>query len=312
MFSAGLACTGNPPPTPPTQPGTVTLKYGPFSIPGSTKDKMGMIENNFAFNVARPCSNCFITGMQAGLLNDQGAPANVNTGLWLHHMVMFDNARQDVTCPGLGVGTFGQRFFSSGNERTPTKTNESFYGYRQGSNDNWTLIYDLMNLNAAPKQAYITVTFNYVPDTTPGMREITPVWMDVNQCATSQVRAQTGQYSYKYSVTADRNGKMLGIGGHIHDGGTHLVVSKNGQTVCDSVATYGGTPEYIEGPESMDMPGMPHISKMSTCQGTQANPVTTIKPGDVLSIEAFYDSNAHMQMGTEPVMGIAIGYFDFG
>jgi hypothetical protein len=309
-LAAGLAgCTQNPPTTSPGQAGTKTIRYGPYTVPAATPTKMGMIENSFAFNVEKPCSNCYITTMQAGLVTPDGATANVNNGLWLHHMVLFDTAKQDLTCPGLGVGALGQRFFSSGNERTPVHA-EGLYGYKQGANDQWNLIYDLMNMAGTAKQVYVTVTFDFVPASTPGYKEITPVWLDVNQCSVSAVPAKTGQYQYDYSVTAGQNSKLIGIGGHIHDGGTHLGVYKNGQQVCDSIATYGGTPAYIEGPDSLDMPGMGHISQMSRCQGTETNPVTSIKTGDVIKISAFYDSNAHMQMGTEPVMGIAVGYLD--
>jgi len=302
----------------PTAPGSVTVRYGPYTVPAAGPNRMGMIKNSFAANVKRPCSNCYITSMQAGLITADGRSANVDRGLWLHHMVMFDSSKQDVTCPSLGVGILGQRFFSSGNERTPTNAGGP-YGYPQNGNPSWTLIYDLMNMNATAQQVYITVTYGYAPLTTPGMRPITPVWLDVNQCSTSERAAQPGKkFQYSYSVTSQRAGKMLGIGGHIHDGGTNLTVTKNGQVICDSRATYGGKPEYIEGP-GLGMPGMAHISEMSRCQGTFENPVTTINVGDTMGITAYYDMTptgpgGDMDMGEapHPVMGIAIGYFDFG
>jgi hypothetical protein len=246
--------------------------------------------------------------MQAGLETPDGANANVDRGLWLHHMVMADSAKQDLTCPGRGPGLLGQRFFSSGNERSPVAS-EGPFGYPQGTNSSWNLIYDLMNMTSQVRRVGITVTFEYVPLSTPGIKPMTPLWLDINQCANSERPAQTGQYSYSYSLTSQWTGKLIGIGGHLHDGGTHVTISTNGKVVCDSKATYGGTPAYVEGANSTHMPGMGHISDMSRCHGTEANPVTAIKPGDKIDLVAYYDANAHMQMGTHPVMGIAIGYF---
>jgi hypothetical protein len=308
--------TAPAPTTPPTPPGvaptSVTVRYGPFTIPATTAGgdhSMGMIHNAIATNVQRPCTNCYITSMQAGLTDLNGTSVNIDKGLWLHHMVLFDASKQDVTCPSRGPGLLGQRFFSSGNERTLTATGGP-YGYPQGANARWNLIYDLMNMTAQARQVYITVTFEHVPVDTPGFKEITPVWLDINQCGNSERPAQTGQYSYDYTLTMPRPGKMIGIGGHLHDGGTNLTIEHNGELVCDSVPTYGGDPAYIEGPDSLHMPGTPHISAMSTCQGTEAEPVATVDAGDRLKLTANYDSTKHMQMHGEAVMGIAIGYFD--
>jgi hypothetical protein len=309
----GTACVDPPPPG-----GTATpVFYGPWTVPaanpvaGGHHGGMGMLENQFAIGVQKPCTNCFLTGMQANLIDaNTGESLNIDDGLWLHHMVLINSAKKDVTCGDSPIfGRLGQRFFSSGNERTPTRP-DGLYGYPVGANDGWTLIYDLMNTTAQPRAVKIVVNFTWVPDTTPGYRAITPVWLDINQCGNSQKPAQTGQYSYNYIWTAPQNAKLLGIGGHLHDGGTNVTITRGNEWICVSTPTYGGDPAFIEGPNSLSMPGMAHISSMSRCQGKREKPVATVKAGDQLTLTAFYDSNAHMQMGMEPVMGIAIGYFD--
>jgi hypothetical protein len=308
----GLTACRQPAPPPTGQPGqvtTTTLRYGPYTIPAAKGAEMGMIENAIAFGVARPCSNCYITSMQAGLITPEGATVNVAQGLWLHHMVLADQAKQDLTCAAKGPGLLGQRFFSSGNERSPVASGGPF-GYQQGTNDAWNMIYDLMNMTSAARQVYITVTYQYVSTSTPGYRPMTPLWLDINQCANSERPPQSGSYNYGYSLTSQWTGSMIGIGGHLHDGGTNVTIAKNSVLVCDSRATYGGTPDYIEGSASTHMPGMAHISDMSRCHGTAALPVTTIAPGDRIDLVANYDADAHMQMGNHPVMGIAIGYLD--
>ena len=321
MAAGGLAaCTGGGAVggvMSPTAPGKVTVRYGPYTIPAATPTRMGMLANNFAFNVKRPCTNCYITSMQAGLITPDGQNANVDRGLWLHHMVMMDTSKQDLCGWPLG-----QRFFSSGNERTPVNAGGP-YAYPQGANGNWTLIYDLMNMTAQAKQVYITVEFGYSPLSTPNIRPITPLWLDVAGCiSASSVPARPGQkYTLRSTpITSQSAGKLIGIGGHLHDGGVNLEVTKNGQLICDSRATYGGKPEYIEGPTSLEMPGMAHLSEMSRCQGTREAPVTSIAVGDRIAIAANYDMTptgpgGHMhegEMAPHPVMGIAIGYLDLG
>jgi hypothetical protein len=89
-----------------------------------------MIENRPNPSVDKPCTNCMLLGMNAGLEYADGADANTDTLLWLHHMVMFNIGKGawDATCtvfgaPHLIVGSLPQsseRIFSSGNERTTT------------------------------------------------------------------------------------------------------------------------------------------------------------------------------------------------
>ncbi|KAK5710733.1 hypothetical protein LTR17_018714 [Elasticomyces elasticus] len=88
------------------------------------------------------------------------------------------------------------------------------------------------------------------------------------------------------------------IGGHLHDGGTHLDVIRNEEIVCTTEALYG-TSGLATG----------HITRMQSC----LNAGSTV-PGDQFYIKAYYDTNAHTPMATadsdtlEPVMGIALAY----
>lgn len=91
----------------------VTVKYAPVVVPPMTEnDGMGGF---FEPSTTLPCRDCLVTWMQMGLEHADGTPADANTGMWLHHGVMVNRNRSDAVC---GPGTFGQRFFASGNERT--------------------------------------------------------------------------------------------------------------------------------------------------------------------------------------------------
>lgn len=90
----------------------VILRYGPYTIP-PTSESMGMKEFN-EMSANKPCVDCYITNLRAGLEYPNGTIANSDTGMWLHHAVLYDFGRKDLTCASLPY-----RFFASGNERTP-------------------------------------------------------------------------------------------------------------------------------------------------------------------------------------------------
>lgn len=103
--------------------------------------------------------------------------------------------------------------------------------------------------------------------------------------------------------TATVNGTVLGIGTHLHDGGSHIDILKNDEVVCRSVAAYGDVAKHIDRGRKMDMS---HISHMSDCLRAGR-----IEEGEAWSLKAQYDLETHEPMldgdgKPEGVMGIAI------
>ncbi|MCA1843458.1 MAG: hypothetical protein LC792_09795, partial [Actinobacteria bacterium] len=113
----------NSPPAPDDAPaGTWTeLRYGPFVITPAGAGGDADHANIAVPTLAKPCSNCFLQEFQPDLVYADGSPANLDTGMMLHHAVLFSAGRADPTCgPNEPFpGKLGQRFFASGNERTP-------------------------------------------------------------------------------------------------------------------------------------------------------------------------------------------------
>lgn len=343
IASAG-ACTRPGPgpgqPGPGTGPQHVQIKYGPFTIPGADQpatgifagvapflggqSETGMIWNAPRVNVTKPCSDCYITGLKAGLITPDGQNANINRGLWLHHMVLLASGRgkRDATCPSglqqVAIGRMGaERVFASGNERTFGNF-DAGYGYRMNPADQLHLLVDLMNMNEAPQAVYMTLDYDFVPGSTPGTKNVRPLWFDAAQCGISEVPGRTGQYTVQSGTwTSTVAGKFLMGGGHVHDGGTHLTIEQNGQVVCDSVAAYGETPEYrAGGAMDHDMGGMDHgdmggwhesISSMNFCHN-----FGDLRVGDRMHITGYYDDSQHAQMShggkLHNVMAIALVY----
>ena len=73
----------------------VEVSYGPYTAPPASK--MNGMKSFEEKSVQLPCTDCLITWMQADLRYTNGTTANANTGLWLHHTVMFNTAEQSLT-----------------------------------------------------------------------------------------------------------------------------------------------------------------------------------------------------------------------
>jgi hypothetical protein len=302
--------------TRPLQPGeqTTAVQYGPYNIQAAPPADPGQPHshvhsgNQFAFNVQKPCTNCFITGMRARLVGADRTTevGHGNRGLQLHHMVLFnqDPARQDATCY-LGVPfplglMFGQRFFASGDERTPSIMPPG-YGYYQG-NSSWNLIWDLASASTTPETVYYEVKFTWIPAAqATGFKNVEPIWFDIAQCGFSTFNVPAGRSQRSWTWTVNRPGAILGVGGHVHDGGINLEVRNDstGRVICDSRAGYGETPLYV------DDHGGQHLSSMSTCGGQATyNPADVVTNGQRITITSYYD----MPQAVDDQMGISIAY----
>jgi len=313
------------------------VRYGPYKLP-STADTTLMSAlsgeqgtmTSMATAMQKPCSGkCNLIAAQAGLEYANGTVADTSNGAWLHHVVMITGGagHSDGTCKGAGVGAIGERTFSSGNERTPTTFGDIAKGrvksgFPIAGGDIFSAQLELMNLNTVVKSVYLTVDFEYIPGDLPkGFKRAHAMWLDVTGCGISSVNPPAKQRftlsSRKWTV--GYNGDMLGVGGHLHDGGVVLNVYKNQEKICISTAKYGmggghghgrrgiGGLEKRQG-NGPSSDGKSHIQEMSTCRD-----MGRVKSSDQIWIDAEYDYQKHAGMTSKTgknteVMGIAIMY----
>jgi hypothetical protein len=112
------------------------------------------------------------------------------------------------------------------------------------------------------------------------------------------------QQSGKWEMTSQIwnptfNGEIMAAAGHLHDGGTNIQLLVDDKVVCDSKATYGGSPEFIgKGMGGGHHGGpSPHISNMSLCVTNQSfGGLTEVKAGQKWTLKALYDYNAYPGM----------------
>lgn len=253
------------------------VRYGPFVLPPAGQGGDADHANVFLPNVPKPCEDCFIVRAEPDLVYEDGTPANLDTGLMLHHALFFNNGRRDTTCgTDPFFGRFGERFLASGNERT-VKDFPDGYGYHLGR-DPVTGVFHIMNHSAETKTVFFTFKVSWLPGSTSGVRPITPVWVDINNCRTSEYSVPAGPSSQHWSWKSTITGRIVSAGGHVHTGGVRTVLTNatTGRHVCTSWAGYGKKPAY-----------QGTIESMSYCSWDSLG---VVRAGETLDLESVYDS----------------------
>jgi hypothetical protein len=172
-----------------------------------------------------------------------------------------------------------ERYFTSGNERSPFDFNPGGVDLRAGSgyhlqpNDTFGYLVELMNMNMEDKVVYITMTYDYLEGPLPaGWSQIKAVWLDANQCGTSEVQPpqETGAFRLESEPWSPNfEGKIVYAKGHLHDGGVEIDIRFSANdSLCKSTTVYSESPAYIYKGISMgeDKVATDHISSMLGCK----------------------------------------------
>jgi hypothetical protein len=231
--------------------------------------------------------------------------------LHLHHGVWLTNGRAGA---GQNNGYAGlYPFMATGEEKTIYSMPKG-YGYPIGASDHWFLNYMIHNLWANTAKVYITYDIDFVPDSSPLARGITPVhpiWMDVENHHIYPVfdvhrhSGRNGIFTFPdmatnpYSgpplneFTVDHPGTLVATAGHVHPGGlyTSLDLVRPGAStarkvvrgsVPNSVLLFRSKAHYWDprGPISWDM----------AMGGTATDWRPHLNAGDVLRVSATYET----------------------
>ena len=295
---------------------TTTVRWGPYAVPagGHDHEDAGTTNNLVAFNVTLPCTDCYITGIVPNLVLADGTTANFATHGMLHHMVLFNAKGQDQTCAGTFIGFLGERIFASGNERSAF-TLPPGYGYYVAADAQWTLVIDVMNMWHEPRDMYLEFDFTTAGGDS-GLKPVTPVWLDVNNCGSSQFSIPAGYSDTHWDWTSNIEGNIVGMGGHVHDHGISVSAENetSGDLLCTSVAGYAAGSDAAPSGTGVDAEGHPlsanslepgnaayegHIEEMTRCARAHH-----ISMGDQVRLHTQYYSGE----AEDDVMGIMMAY----
>ena len=269
--------------------GEVTaVRWGPFVLLPAGAGGDADHANVVIPDGPKPCTGCYVVGVEPDLVYADGRSANLDTGVMLHHAVFFASDRVDATCGGArGFRELGERFFAAGNERTGGVLPDGF-GYPVTSAP-WNGVFHVMNHSAVPQTVFVELRIRWVRD---GVAPVRPVWLDMGNCGTSEYEVPAGPSSRHWTWTSTLTGRVLSAGGHVHDGGVRTTLSNatTGQRLCTSWAAYNTKPAY-----------MGSLDTMSVCSWDSLG---TVRAGEVLDLEAAYDTQAALP----DAMGIMLAY----
>src|SRR4051812_7911559 len=89
---------------------TITVRYGPYTIPAGTMDAPGVIHNKLSFTVRPPCLDCSVPSFAPDLVSPDGRRATMKTGAMLHPIILASRFRSDATC-NAPLRLAGERLF---------------------------------------------------------------------------------------------------------------------------------------------------------------------------------------------------------
>jgi hypothetical protein len=187
-----------------------------------------------------------------------------------------------ITCiPFVPVRTSpskAERFYTAGNERTPFNYNPtgtdltSGSGYHLKKEDKFAFLVELMNMNMQDQIVYVTMVYDIIEGPLPkGWNDIKGVWLDANQCGTSEVQplSETGAFAIESQPWQPNfEGKVISAMGHLHDGGVEIDIRADANSsLCTASTRYSESPDYVYKGTSMggDKVAKNHISSMPGC-----------------------------------------------
>jgi plastocyanin len=264
--------------------------------------------------IPKPDVDGSITSMAVDVVDDDGTPVPISR-LMLHHIVFLAVGKPDATCAGRQFtlldskttipANLAQRFYGAGEERAQLELPPG-YGYKVGGNDQWAMVWMLMNHKHTPDSAYVQYTIGY--DTATDLTGVTPYWLDVRNCSADPVYNVPGggrkgsTHTESATVTMPEAGRIVAGGGHVHGGAKALSVTEPGcadRELYRSTPTWGlaSHPFYNVKP-ILHEPGPINMSGFNSAQGIP------VAKGEQLKLSSLYDDRyPHTR-----VMGISVMY----
>ena len=262
--------------------------------------------------VPKPSVPGWITGIRPNMILPDGSvpPSDV---IMLHHAVWLNLSASDSTTP-----SFPERFFATGEEKSALTLPQGF-GYRYEPSDVWVLNYMLHVLVDHSFDVRVTYDLDFVPASSGTRRSVRPLWMDVQNGSNYPVfdavagDGVNGEYTYpamatnpygngpkKNEYTIPASGVIVQTMGHLHAGGlrSEMYVTRTTPKVTKMKRIFKSDAVYYEpaGPVSWDV----------SMTATPAKWKVHVAPGDVLSIQATYDTSSWSWYES---MGIMVAWF---
>ena len=263
--------------------GVLTVHLGPLELPAHSghmavaQPKPMLLEIPF---------DGWIVAYHPRLVDEQG---NTLPGRMLHHVAFWNTGRPDFLCPNKLEHIFG-----AGSEMNDWPAQPGI-GYRVRPGDRVSVTSMFHNpTDTSYPAAYLEVKVEYKTVAEAKLASVYPAWFDVQACGDSAYDLVPGLNVHTGSFTLAYSGKLMGVGGHLHDYGKGLTLADEGSkdTIADLPATSDAQGHLLSTPIKLffDRGGYP------------------LAQGQVVTVSAQYQ-NPTGQAIPEGAMGIVVGYF---
>jgi hypothetical protein len=258
----------------------IVARLGPLNLPAHT-DHSAMPQPAPQFLVV-PFDG-WITAYHPSLVDDAG---NQLPGRMLHHVAFWNTARSDFLCPNKEEHIFG-----AGGEMNDWPALPGF-GYRvhKGDRIRVTTMFHNPTEQSYPS-AWLMVRMEYQPEGA-AVKSVYPAWFDVKKCGDSDFPLLPGGTALRAEIPLNFTGRLLGVGGHMHDYGEQLVLSD--MTQKRAIATLKA---------ALDDQG--HIRSMPIAVFLDRGGYPLVK-GETVEVDARYGTP---RVAKADGMAIVVGYF---
>lgn len=296
-----------------TEPGVMTMRLGPLSLPA----RSGHHE------VAQPPHRFLHVPLDGWILSYSprltDGEGETLVGRLLHHVAFWNTGRSDFLCPNKEEHIFG-----AGGEMNEWVALPGV-GYRVAEGDRIRVSTMFHNPTAeAHPEVYLEVRIAYQEEGSgeAPRKDVYPVWFDVQECGTSDYDLEPGTNVTTGEVEVPVSGRLLGVGGHLHDHGKELTLvdaakgpedaAEGGNAPAGAADGHGArsggpaagreiarlVPETDERGRILSMPVVPFLFT-----GGHA-----LEAGDLVRVTARYENPTGRAI-PEGAMGIVVGYF---
>ena len=192
----------------------LTARLGPLNLPAHT-GHMAMLQP--APQILEIPFDGWITAYHPSLVDDSGRPLPSRL---LHHVAFWNTARADFLCPNKQEHIFG-----AGGEMNDWPALPGF-GYRvhRGDRIRVTTMFHNPTAESYPS-AWLVVRMEYQSLGGTPLKSVYPAWFDVKKSGDSDFPVASSGMTLQADMPVNFSGRLLGVGGHLHDYGEQLELS---------------------------------------------------------------------------------------
>jgi hypothetical protein len=258
----------------------LTVLVGPVSVPPRTEHATALVPS-----VTVPFDGWFVA-YKPRIVDEKGA---TTTQRVLHHFNLLNTSRPSVVCPRQAELVFGAGSELANWPPVPD------VGYRVTKGMPLRISLMLTNPTDEPvSNAYVALEIQYRRSADAQLKAVYPAWFMVTHCGPTMYDLSPGRNVTASEFTVVYDGKLLGVGGHIHDFGREIRLDN--VTRNENIATLK---------TALDTDG--RLLSVSTLIFPRRE-AYRLKSGDVVKVTAVYD-NPTGRLLRKAAMGFAVTYF---